>query len=178
VTPAGFVSGTIELTVCYLAYRSKRNIRVLLFLVCVTLTMISCLLLWLLPRTATAGLLVAITFLPSFGGAYALLMGLQIANTAGYTKRSVTSSGIFMAWCLGNFTGPLLFKKKDAPVYGPGFAVVVAGSAAAVVLAVVYRVVCTWENRRRDRMGTREAFDHAYNDDLTDNMNKQFRYVW
>lgn len=39
--------------------------------------------------------------LASFGGAYAVLMGLQIANTAGYTKRSVTSSGIFVGYCLG-----------------------------------------------------------------------------
>ena len=176
VTPAGFVSGTIELGVCYLAYRFK-NIRVYLFVVCVSLTMVSCLLLWQLPRSATAGLLVAIEFLPSFGGAYAIMLGLQIANTAGYTKRTVTSSGLFMAWCLGNFTGPLLFKKEDAPVYGPGFAVVVAGSAAALVLVIVYRIVCVSENKRRDRNGTIEAFDNAYNDDLTDRMNKQFRYV-
>lgn len=176
LTPAGFVSGTIELSVCYLAYRFK-NIRIYLFIVCVCMTIASCLLLWQLPRSATPGLLVAITFLPSFGGAYALLMGLQIANTAGYTKRSLASSGLFIAWCLGNFTGPLLFKTEDAPVYGPGFAVVVAGCAAAVVLAVVYRFVCVFENKRRDKSGMMEAFEHAYNDDLTDRMNKQFRYV-
>lgn len=176
VTPAGLVSGTIELGVCYLAYRFK-NIRVYLFVICVCMTMTSCLLLWQLPRSATAGLLVAITFLPSFGGAYAIMLGLQIANTAGYTKRSVTSSGLFMAWCFGIFTGPLLFKKEDAPVYGPGFRVVVAGCASAVVLILVYRFVCVWENKRRDQSGTVEAFDNAYNDDLTDRMNKQFRYI-
>ncbi|KAJ9494354.1 hypothetical protein H2202_010137 [Exophiala xenobiotica] len=176
VTPGGFLSGTVELTVCYLAYRFK-NIRIYLFVVCVCATITSCCLLWQLPRHDKVGLLIAITFLPSFGGGYALLMGLQIANTAGYTKRSVTSAGLFVAWCLGNFTGPLLFKSKDAPVYGPGFEVVVAGSAAAVGLAVLYRFVCMWENRRRDRGGVAEAFEHAYNDDLTDNTNKQFRYV-
>lgn len=176
LTPAGFVSGTIELSVCYLAYRFK-NIRIYLFVICVCLTITSCLLLWQLPRSATSGLLVAITFLPSFGGGYALLMGLQIANTAGYTKRCVTASGLFMAWCLGNFTGPLLFKTQDAPVYGPGFAVVVAGSSAAVVLAIIYRFVCAFENKKRDRGGNMEAFEYAYNDDLTDRMNRQFRYV-
>lgn len=176
LAPGGFVSGTIELGVCYLAYRFK-NIRIYLFIFCICLSMVSSLLLWQLPRSATPGLLVAITFLPSFGGGYAILMGLQIANTAGYTKRSLTSSGLFIAWCLGNFTAPLLFKAKDAPVYGPGFAVVVAGSAAAVVLALIYRFVCVFENKKRDKAGMKEAFDHAYNDDLTDRMNKQFRYV-
>lgn len=37
----------------------------------------------------------------------------------------------------------------------------------AAVLAIVYRYVCLWENKRRDKLGT-EAFDHAYEDDLTD----------
>ena len=141
VTPAGFVSGTIELFVCYLAYRIK-GIRIYLFVICVCTTMLSCLLLWQLPRSAKGGLLFAIEILPAFGGGYAILMGLQIANTAGYTKRSVTASGLFMAWCLGNFTGPLLFKKQDAPVFAPAFAVIAAGQAAAVVLACVYLFVC------------------------------------
>lgn len=37
----------------------------------------------------------------------------------------------------------------------------------AAVLALVYRYVCVWENKRRDKLGN-EAFDHAYEDDLTD----------
>ena len=37
ITPAGFVSGTIELGVCYLAYKF-RNVRVYLLIVCVSLT--------------------------------------------------------------------------------------------------------------------------------------------
>lgn len=32
----------------------------------------------------------------------------------------------------------------------------------------MYRFYCIWENKRRDRTGTAEAFDHAYEDDLTD----------
>lgn len=39
-------------------------------------------------------------------------------------------------------------------------------SIVAAVLAVVYRYVCLWENKR-DKLGV-EAFDHAYEDDLTD----------
>lgn len=132
--------------------------------------------------------------LASFGGAYAVLMGLQIANTAGYTKRSVTSSGIFVGYCLGkeagsdtvatlltallgNFVGPLLFKPQDAPAYGPGFVAVLATAIAAAALAIVYRYVCIWENRRRDKSGTMEGFDNAYDDDLTDMKNPQFRYT-
>ncbi|KAF3043021.1 hypothetical protein E8E11_001293 [Didymella keratinophila] len=94
-----------------------------------------------------------------------------------YTKRSVTSSGMFVGYCLGNFVGPLLFKPQDAPAYDPGFAAVLATSIAAAALAIVYCYVCIWENRRRDKSGTMEGFDNAYDDDLTDVKNPQFRYT-
>jgi len=53
---------------------------------------------------------------------------------------------------LVNFVSPLLFKLKDAPEYGSGFVAVLA----------------TWENEKRDRTGTLEAFEHVYDDDLID----------
>lgn len=42
-------------------------------------------------------------------------------------------------------------------------------------LIIVYRYLCIWENKKRDKMGA-EAFDNAYQDDLTDKKNPQFRY--
>ena len=68
----------------------------------------------------------------------------------------------------GNFVGPLVYKVQDAPRYKPGFVVVVITSIAAGLLALVYRAVCMWESRQRDRDGSSEGFDHAYEDDLTD----------
>lgn len=64
--------------------------------------------------------------------------------------------------------GPLVFKPKDAPRYEHGFVVVVATAIAAAVLAIIYRFICIWENSRRDKTGTLEGFEHAYEDDLTD----------
>ncbi|OAL06503.1 MFS transporter [Phaeosphaeriaceae sp. SRC1lsM3a] len=174
--PAGAVIGTIELAAPYAAYKFK-GIRTWLIVICQCGTITASILLWQLPRGSKGGLLFACYILASFGGAYAVLMGLQIGNTAGYTKRSITSSGIFMGYCLGNFVGPLLFKPEDAPVYAPGFVAVLATSIAAAALAIVYRYVCIWENRKRDKSGTLEGYDHAYEDDLTDRKNPQFRYM-
>lgn len=78
---------------------------------------------------------------------------------------------------VGNFVGPLLFKPKDAPVYAPGFIAVLITSIVAAILAIVYRYVCIWDNRKRDKTGTMEGFEHAYEDDLTDKKNPQFRYT-
>ncbi len=67
----------------------------------------------------------------------------------------------------GNFVAPLTFRSQDAPIYAPGLATVVGTSVAVVALSILYRFVCIRENRKRDQTGT-EAFDHAYEDDLTD----------
>lgn len=98
--PAGAVIGTIELLAPYLAYKFPGN-RTWLIAICQLGTILASLLLWLLPRSNTGGLLFACYILASFGGGYAVLMGVQTANTAGYTKKSVTASGIFLGYCLG-----------------------------------------------------------------------------
>jgi len=77
---------------------------------------------------------------------------------------------------LGNFTGPLLFKPQDAPVYAPGFVAVLITAIVASVLAIVYRYVCIWDNRKRNQTGV-EGFENAFEDDLTDKKNPQFRYT-
>ena len=52
----------------------------------------------------------------------------------------------------------------------------VVTSAMCIVLALLYRFVCARENKRRDKSGIAEAFENAYDDDMTDVKNKQFRY--
>ncbi|KAK2055323.1 allantoate permease [Colletotrichum caudatum] len=175
--PAGAYAGTVQLLLPYLAYKF-RNCRTWIVFGAQLGTTLAALLLWLLPRSAKGALLFAAYILASVGGGYAVLMGLQMANTAGYTKRSIASSGLYIGYCLGNFVGPLVFRKEDAPSYAPGFIIVVITSLAAGVLGLVYRFVCIWQNKKRDQAGIMEGYDHAYEDDLTDLKNPQFRYIF
>ncbi|KAH8727437.1 MFS transporter [Phaeosphaeriaceae sp. PMI808] len=172
--PAGAVIGTMVLAVTYIARRIL-DIRTWMIVMCQCGTIVASTLLWKLPRSELGGLLFACYFLASYSGGYAVLMSLQMANTAGYTKKSVTSSGLFVGYCLGNFLGPMLFKSEEAPIYATGFITVLATSAAAAVLAVIYRYICIWDNRKRDKIGS-ERFDHAFDDNRTDLKNHQFRY--
>lgn len=103
--PAGAVIGTIEWTVPYLCYRYK-GLRSYMVAITVSVTILASLLLWKLPQSATGAKLFAVFILAAYGGGYAVLMSLQIANTAGYTKRSVGSSGMFVGYCLGVSRGP------------------------------------------------------------------------
>ncbi|OBT65226.1 hypothetical protein VE03_04790 [Pseudogymnoascus sp. 23342-1-I1] len=176
MTPAGAFAGTIQLVAPFLAMKFA-GVRTYIIIVCQCITTTAALLLWLLPRTQTGALLFAIYILPATGGGYAVLMGLQIANVAGYTKRSIASSGLYIGYCLGNFVGPLLFKTSDAPRYVPGFIAVVITAIVAACMVGLYGLVCAWDNRKRDKSGIMEGFEHAYEDDLTDLKNPQFRYI-
>ncbi|KAK5129872.1 hypothetical protein LTR08_002749 [Meristemomyces frigidus] len=176
IMPAGFTIGMIELTAPYCAMKFP-GWRAYIVAITVCGTILASLLLWLLPQTATGAKLFAVYILASYGGGYAVLMSMQIANTAGYTKRSVGSSGMFMGYCLGNFLGPLVFKAEEAPGYRTGWITTVVTSAAAVILCIVYRAYNAWENKRRDKSGQMEAYEHAFEDDLTDRKNPQFRYT-
>lgn len=171
----------------YLAFRFK-DVRSYLYAIAQLLTTIAAILLWVIPLSAKGALLFGVIILPSTGAGYAVLMGFSLANTAGYTKRTISSSGLYIGYCLGesrrsgppwlflvpnrsyagNFVGPLCFKPNDAPRYEKGFLVVVVTSIVAGILALVYRWYCVWLNKTRDHTGIMEGFEHAYEDDLTD----------
>ncbi|KAF2172698.1 hypothetical protein M409DRAFT_16659 [Zasmidium cellare ATCC 36951] len=177
VMPAGAIAGSLMLLMGWLSYRfSKYNIRTWLIFGTQCVTILASSLLWKLDRSDKGGLLYAVYTLSVYGSGYAVLMGLCIANTGGYTKRALTSSGLYVGYCFGNFIGPLVFLESEAPVYNTGFTVTTITASIAALLVLVYRFVCIVDNRKRDKSGTAEAFDHAF-EDPTDKANKQFRYV-
>ena len=108
--PGGAVSGTVELCACYAALRFH-NSRTWIIVICQLATVLARLLLWQLPRNDRGGLLFAIYILASFGGSYAVVMGLAMANAAGYTKRSISSAGLFLGTC-SNSTGRSAYNIK------------------------------------------------------------------
>jgi len=102
VIPQGFLAGSYQLIAPYLAYKfSENGVRSWIIFTAQMITTLAAILLVALPLDATGGLLFACYILPAIGGGYAVLMGLQIANIAGYTKRSIASSGLYIGYCLG-----------------------------------------------------------------------------
>jgi MFS family permease len=111
VMPAGVVIGTIELTAPFIAMKFP-GWRSYLVAITVSGTLLASLLLWQLPQSATGGKLFAVYILASYGGGYAVLMSLVIANSAGYTKRSLGSSGMFVGYCIGELIRVLARQAK------------------------------------------------------------------
>lgn len=76
VIPAGFYAGCVQLILPYSAYRFK-NIRSYLVIGAQVGTIIASALLWRLPLHEKGALLFACYILPSLGGGYAVLMGME-----------------------------------------------------------------------------------------------------
>jgi hypothetical protein len=79
---------------------------------------------------------------------------------------------------IGNYFGPLLSKREDAPGYGPGSVALPGISIAAAILAGIYRYVWIWENAHRDNAGIPRKLDNAFDDDLTDMKNPHLRHTF
>lgn len=165
--PSGAVAFLQILAISYLAMK-RPMWRCWIAISCQFISTMAALLLWLLPLSERGGLLFACFTIGCGIPGYIIMVGTQLANTAGYTKRATASAGIYVAYCVGNIIGPLVFREQDAPRYKVGFIVVVASTLAAALMLLAYRYVCLADNRRRDRAGFMESFEHAYEDDLTD----------
>ncbi|POS81019.1 allantoate permease [Diaporthe helianthi] len=174
--PVGVIITLETLAISWVALK-RPMWRCWISIACQFVAIMAALLLWLLPLSERGGLLFGI-FIIAFGiPPYILMTNTHVANTAGYTKRATSSAGIYVAYCVGNIIGPLVFLEHEAPRYRTGFIVLFSSTIAAVLLLLAYRYVCLSQNRKRDRDGFAESFEHAYEDDLTDKKNPHFRYM-
>lgn len=100
--PAGAYAGTLMIIVSYIAYEfSTSNIRTYLIFGCQMMSTLAAALLWQLPDSERGARLFACYTLATFAVGYGILMGVQVANISGYTKRSLAASGLYMGYCVG-----------------------------------------------------------------------------
>ena len=89
-------------------------------LVMISNVLISCMgmaLVWRLDADNAAGRMVGLTLSVVFAVNLPLSLSIVTSNIAGFSKRSVASGMIFVAYCVGNIVAPQFFYAWQAPVY-------------------------------------------------------------
>ncbi|KFZ24084.1 hypothetical protein V502_01442 [Pseudogymnoascus sp. VKM F-4520 (FW-2644)] len=101
------------------------NARVLLMIFNTVVAMVGMVLVYCLE--SKAGRMTGLVFTVVFAINIPISLSLITSNVAGFTKRSIVSSLVFIAYCAGNIVGPQFFLASQQPIYKSGLASSLAG---------------------------------------------------
>jgi cyanate permease len=120
-----------------------------------------------------------------YNAAFVLILSLQIANTAGHTKKVVTNAVLFLGYCTGNIAGPFFYKTDQSPSYPLGIWSMIVSHLIEVVVICTFWFLMARENRRRDKIQSAQEgglegrdLDATAFGDMTDRENLNFRYIY
>ncbi|KAF2152746.1 MFS transporter [Myriangium duriaei CBS 260.36] len=127
-----------------------------------------------------------------YNAAFTLILSLQIANTAGHTKKVVTNAVLFLGYCTGNIAGPFFYLADQSPTYELGIWSMIVSHLLEVVTVLLFWFLLARENKRRDRIQghegltaeeilekqAAEGYSRTAFEDLTDRENLNFRYIY
>ncbi|KAL9609244.1 MAG: hypothetical protein Q9167_005979, partial [Letrouitia subvulpina] len=122
------------------------------------------------PVDQKVGRLICYYLTGPYNAAFVLILSLQIANTAGHTKKVLTNAVLFLGYCTGNIAGPFFYKTSQTyeldllfpyafgtktdqkPTYPLGIWSMIFSHLAEVVLILALWLLLSKENKRRDRV--------------------------
>ncbi|KAL4895996.1 major facilitator superfamily domain-containing protein [Aspergillus ambiguus] len=133
------------------------------------------------PLDQKVGRLICYYLTGPYNAAFVLILSMQVANTAGHTKKVVTNAVLFLGYCTGNIAGPFFYKDDQ----NLGIWSMIVSHLIEVVLIIALGLLLRWENKKRDRIqsqmeGGLEGRDLGATAflDLTDRENLNFRYIY
>ncbi|KAL5363352.1 major facilitator superfamily domain-containing protein [Aspergillus floccosus] len=126
--------------------------RILMMIFNTVVSMVGMLLVWQLDEDNQKGRLTGLSLGAVFAVNIPLSLSIISSNVAGFTKRSVTSGLLFVAYCVGNIVGPQFFIDGEEPSYPTGMKAAISGLAFGAFFLLCLLVYYIFENRRRDAL--------------------------
>jgi len=105
-----------------------------------------------LPASHSGGRLGGVFIFAAYASGFPLSLSIIASSVGGFTKKTVVSAVIFLAYCAGNISGPQVFFAREAPHYRTGCEVCIICLCLGIVDILVLRQYMDWENKRRDRV--------------------------
>ncbi|OOO08411.1 major facilitator superfamily MFS_1 [Aspergillus oryzae] len=137
------------------------------------------------PTDQQVGRLICYYLTGPYNAAFVLVLSMQVANTAGHTKKVVTNAVLFLGYCTGNIAGPFFYKESQKPTYSLGIWSMIVSHLIEAVLISILGLLLRWENKKRDKIQSQmegglegRDLDATAFLDLTDRENLNFRYIY
>lgn len=188
--PTGAIASGSTIFFNYLSGRYT-NKRCIIAVISLLIPIVGASILYGVDRSKVGPQLLGLYLLYFYFSPYVTMMSLSQANTSGNTKRSVTFGCInYLGYAVGALIGPKTFTEDQAPQYTGGFIAMLVAYCACILLACVYWIVCTLQNRSKlNKINSNEALLAKYNEqlekpdqekvllDLTDKQQEIFLYT-
>jgi hypothetical protein len=147
--PFGAIQIVATLGGAWIAQKMHRKAPILIFLSIPPI--VGCLMLLFLPRGAghKGPLLAAYYLISVYPGITPLIYSWSAGNTAGETKKKVTTGTLFVAQSAGNILGPNLYTPSEAPGYRRGL---ISNLVLFIVLIALYLAqwaYLLWRNKKQ-----------------------------
>ncbi|KAL4925840.1 major facilitator superfamily domain-containing protein [Aspergillus undulatus] len=175
----------IGLLLCWILPRQRTLVVILLTIP----PIVGNILMLILPLSAGWGLIASAWLASCISASMSVLLSLVASNVKGNTKRAVVNAMFFIGYCAGCIASPQLWTNR--PKYLEGLITALATWGLLIVVTIVYRILCVWDNKTREKAEAQSGVlglgeegrvgygdDHAANVDLTDQQDREFRYSW
>ncbi|EZF32340.1 transporter [Trichophyton mentagrophytes] len=128
-----------------------------------------------------AGRLICYYLTGPYNAAFVLVLSMQIANTAGHTKKVVTNAVLFLGYCTGNIAGPFFYISEQSPSYPLGIWSMIISHLFEVAVISLLGFLLWRENKRRDDVQSQQEgglegrdLDTTAFSDMTDRENLKY----
>ncbi|KAJ5652911.1 hypothetical protein N7507_010337 [Penicillium longicatenatum] len=126
--------------------------RIVVMILNTIVSVIGLILIWRLDPSEQVGRMVGLTLAVVYAINLPISFSVITSNIAGFSKKSVSSGLLFIAYCVGNMVGPQFFLASEEPSYPTGIKAAMSGLVLSIFFLAILYVYYTWENRRRDRV--------------------------
>jgi hypothetical protein len=148
--PQGACQLVFTLTAAYLATKLRKS-RCIIIACLLCIATLGWSLVGYLPLSHSGGRLGGVFIFAAYASGFPLSLSIIASDVAGYTKKTVVSAILFLAYCAGNISGPQVFFAREAPHYQTGCKVCIICLCLGIVDILVLRQYMDWENKRRDK---------------------------
>lgn len=167
----------------------SRYSRVIAALLLCCIPLVGAILLMTLPASSRWGIVVSTWMAGAVTCLLSSCSALMASNVKGNTKKSVTTTSFFVAYCVGCIVSPQAWTEDAAPRYIQGCILSTASLVFLMVVLVLYAFLLDQANRKRDQdggpvgvLGGAEPTGAmrtgvALDSDLTDIQDEGFRYT-
>ncbi|KAK2827836.1 hypothetical protein FQN49_007294 [Arthroderma sp. PD_2] len=182
--PYGFIIA-VSILLCVYLNNKFENRRCLFIIIFLLPNIAGAFGLRFLAHDQKAGRLICYYLTGPYNAAFVLVLSMQIANTAGHTKKVVTNAVLFLGYCTGNIAGPFFYISEQSPSYPLGIWSMIVSHLVEVAVISLLGFLLWGENKRRDHIQSQQEgglegrdLDSTAFSDMTDRENLNFRYIY